>query len=93
MTAGQGPQWLSEREHAAELESGTPFDVADCVREPIHRLGGVQSYGALVAVRDGYIDMAGTNALTATGVVCIPSSDGRSAASSKHGTRARRGTR
>jgi chemotaxis family two-component system sensor kinase Cph1 len=68
MTAGPGSQWLSEREHAAELESGTSFDLAECVREPIHRLGGVQSYGALVAVLDGHIDVASTNTLNVLGV-------------------------
>jgi two-component system, chemotaxis family, sensor kinase Cph1 len=46
-----GSAWLSERAAAAEREAGTTFDLSACVREPIHRLGGVQSYGALVALR------------------------------------------
>lgn len=41
---------LSARELAAEYAAGTPFDVTVCVTEPIHLLGGVQPYGALIAV-------------------------------------------
>ncbi|MFI5931407.1 ATP-binding protein [Actinoplanes sp. NPDC051494] len=54
--------WLSERTSAAERETGTPFDLADCVREPIHRLGGVQSYGALVALDGDEVVVASANA-------------------------------
>lgn len=54
--------WLSERAAAAERESGTPFDLSECVREPIHRLGGVQSYGALVAVSNGVVAAVSRNA-------------------------------
>ena len=54
--------WLSERTVAAEQESGTTFDLSACVREPIHRLGGVQSHGALVALRDGRVVVASDNA-------------------------------
>lgn len=61
MTTGRGPDWLSDRELAAEREAGTPFDLADCVREPIHRLGGVQTYGALVAARAGVVEMVSAN--------------------------------
>ncbi|WP_285472273.1 ATP-binding protein [Actinoplanes sp. NBRC 101535] len=56
------PGWLSEREAAAEREVGAAFDLTACVREPIHRLGGVQSYGALVAARDGVIAVVSENA-------------------------------
>ncbi|WP_410586234.1 ATP-binding protein [Amycolatopsis sp. lyj-23] len=45
-TAGPEP---TERERAAEAA----FDLSVCVNEPIHRLGGIQSYGALLAVDDG----------------------------------------
>ncbi|GAA2880220.1 Bacteriophytochrome (light-regulated signal transduction histidine kinase) [Actinoplanes cyaneus] len=54
--------WLSERAEAAEREVGTPFDLTACVREPIHRLGGVQSHGALVAARAGRIVVTSANA-------------------------------
>ncbi|WP_436519751.1 ATP-binding protein [Actinoplanes sp. HUAS TT8] len=66
MTDSRG--WLSERAEAAEREVGTPFDLAACVREPIHRLGGVQSHGALVAARDGRIEVASANAAGLLGV-------------------------
>ncbi len=56
------PSRLSERAAAAERETGTAFDLTTCVREPIHRLGGVQSYGALVGIRDGRIAVLSTNA-------------------------------
>ncbi|GIF03765.1 ATP-binding protein [Actinoplanes siamensis] len=56
------PGWLSERAAAAERETGTTFDLTACVREPIHRLGGVQSHGALIAVRDGRIAVLSANA-------------------------------
>ncbi len=58
----QAPAWLSERAAAAERETGTPFDLSACVNERIHRLGGIQSYGALVAVGDGRIVVASANA-------------------------------
>lgn len=54
--------WLSDRAVAAEQESGTTFDLSACVREPIHRLGGVQSYGALLALRAGAVVVASDNA-------------------------------
>ncbi|MFD4273232.1 ATP-binding protein [Streptomyces cyaneofuscatus] len=40
------------------------FDLSQCVREPIHLLGGVQSYGALVAARlhDAVVDTVSRNA-------------------------------
>ncbi|WP_130796463.1 ATP-binding protein [Streptomyces otsuchiensis] len=43
-------RWLSERARAAEAVVEGGFDLTECVREPIHLLGGVQSHGALVAV-------------------------------------------
>ncbi|MET0426477.1 MAG: ATP-binding protein [Actinoplanes sp.] len=56
------PSWLSDRAAAAERETGTTFDLSACVKEPIHRLGGVQSYGFLVAVAAGRIEVASDNA-------------------------------
>ncbi|MFJ2738401.1 ATP-binding protein [Streptomyces sp. NPDC087440] len=43
-------EWLSPRDLAAEQAVPGGFDLAACVREPIHRLGGVQSYGVLLGV-------------------------------------------
>ncbi|MEU4653742.1 ATP-binding protein [Streptomyces sp. NPDC023723] len=43
-------RWLSERAWAAEAAVSDGFDLSECVREPIHLLGGVQSYGCLLAV-------------------------------------------
>src|SRR5690349_16455276 len=61
-------EWLPERVAAAEREAGTSFDLAACVREPIHRLGGVQSYGALLAVAGGRVAVASENAGTVLGL-------------------------
>ncbi|MBB2940750.1 light-regulated signal transduction histidine kinase (bacteriophytochrome) [Actinoplanes lutulentus] len=61
-------QWLPDRVVAAEREVDDTFDVSACVREPIHKLGGVQSYGALIGVRDGKIVVASENAGTVLGV-------------------------
>ncbi|MBU2665545.1 GAF domain-containing protein [Actinoplanes bogorensis] len=61
-------EWLPERVAAAEREVGTTFDLTACVREPIHRLGGVQSYGALLAVRDGKVTVASGNAAEVLGI-------------------------
>ncbi|MGW1204504.1 ATP-binding protein [Streptomyces cyaneofuscatus] len=49
---------------AAEAGVSQEFDLSQCVREPIHLLGGVQSYGALVAVRlhDAVVDTVSRNA-------------------------------
>lgn len=52
---------LDERDLAAEEATGTLFDLSQCVNEPIHRLGGIQSYGTLLAV-----DEAGTVVVTAS---------------------------
>jgi chemotaxis family two-component system sensor kinase Cph1 len=56
------------RAAAAERETGTTFDLTECVREPIHRLGGVQSYGALVALDGDRIAVASANAGAMLGV-------------------------
>ncbi|GLY38075.1 histidine kinase [Amycolatopsis sp. NBRC 101858] len=49
----------AERERAAEAAAGPAFDFSVCVTEPIHRLGGIQSYGALLAVADdGRVEVA-----------------------------------
>ncbi|WP_051104608.1 MULTISPECIES: ATP-binding protein [unclassified Streptomyces] len=49
---------------AAEAGVSQEFDLSQCVREPIHLLGGVQSYGALVAARlhDAVVDTVSRNA-------------------------------
>ncbi|MCM4080080.1 ATP-binding protein [Paractinoplanes hotanensis] len=60
--------WLPERVAAAERESGTSFDLTACVREPIHRLGGVQSYGALLAVENDRVTVLSENAAAVLGV-------------------------
>ncbi|GAA4822230.1 ATP-binding protein [Streptomyces ziwulingensis] len=56
-------RWLSERVWAAETEVSDGFDLTACVREPIHLLGGVQSYGTLVAVdpATGLVEVAAAN--------------------------------
>ncbi|MEU8496005.1 ATP-binding protein [Streptomyces lavendulae] len=63
-------EWLSERLVAAESVVGGGFDLSQCVREPIHLLGGIQSYGTLLAVDpvSGSIDTAGSNADELLGV-------------------------
>lgn len=43
--------WLTPKAVAAEAGVSQEFDLSQCVREPIHLLGGVQSYGALIAAR------------------------------------------
>ncbi|MGW7226691.1 ATP-binding protein [Streptomyces cyaneofuscatus] len=56
--------WLSPKAVAAEAGVSQEFDLSQCVREPIHLLGGVQSYGALVAARlhDAVVDTVSRNA-------------------------------
>ncbi|MFF0135574.1 ATP-binding protein [Streptomyces sp. NPDC005227] len=58
-----GDDWLSQRARAAEQAVPGAFDLSECVREPIHLLGGVQSYGTLVAVdtATGVVDTAAAN--------------------------------
>ncbi|CAO0837057.1 hypothetical protein SMICM17S_07997 [Streptomyces microflavus] len=55
--------WLSPKAVAAEAGVSQEFDLSQCVREPIHLLGGVQSYGALVAARphDAVVDTVSRN--------------------------------
>ncbi|MEW2066259.1 ATP-binding protein [Streptomyces sp. NPDC007346] len=55
--------WLSPKAVAAEAGVSEEFDLSQCVREPIHLLGGVQSYGALVAARlhDAVVDTVSRN--------------------------------
>ncbi|MEU4164294.1 ATP-binding protein [Actinoplanes sp. NPDC026670] len=53
---------------AAEREVGGGFDLTACVQEPIHLLGGVQSYGALIAIRAGTITVTSENAERMLGV-------------------------
>ncbi|GIE98448.1 ATP-binding protein [Paractinoplanes rishiriensis] len=62
------PGWLPDRVVAAEREVSATFDLTRCMREPIHRLGGIQSYGALVAVRSGRVVVASANAADVLGV-------------------------
>ncbi|MFE2012602.1 ATP-binding protein [Streptomyces sp. NPDC059491] len=61
--------WLSRR--ARDAESAVPggFDLSECVREPIHLLGGVQSHGTLLAVEaaDGIVDTAAANTFDVLG--------------------------
>ncbi|WP_456302076.1 ATP-binding protein [Streptomyces cyaneofuscatus] len=56
--------WLSPKAVAAEAGVSQEFDLSQCVREPIHLLGGVQSYGTLVAARlhDAVVDTVSRNA-------------------------------
>ncbi|MEV4876003.1 ATP-binding protein [Streptomyces cyaneofuscatus] len=56
--------WLSPKAVAAEAGVSQEFDLSQCVREPIHLLGGIQSYGALIAVRlhDAVVDTVSRNA-------------------------------
>ncbi|MFF5638469.1 ATP-binding protein [Streptomyces sp. NPDC012825] len=61
--------WLSGRTRAAEAAVGG-FDLSECVREPIHLLGGVQSHGTLLAVdaATAIVDTAATNTDALLGV-------------------------
>ncbi len=56
---------LWAREAAAEYASGTVFDVNECAREPIHLLGSVQSYGALLALAEPELTVAVASSNTA----------------------------
>ncbi|MGW2209642.1 ATP-binding protein [Streptomyces sp. NPDC001781] len=55
--------WLSRRVHEAEASVPGGFDLSACVAERIHLLGGVQSYGTLLAVdvATGLVDTAAEN--------------------------------
>ncbi|WP_354597664.1 GAF domain-containing protein [Streptomyces sp. JL1001] len=61
--------WLTPRAVAAEAGVSQEFDLSQCVREPIHLLGGVQSYGALIAARwnDAVVDTVSRNAAEVLG--------------------------
>ncbi|WP_228989555.1 ATP-binding protein [Streptomyces sp. DH8] len=61
--------WLTPRAVAAETGVNQEFDLSQCVREPIHLLGGVQSYGALIAARldDAVVDTVSRNAADVLG--------------------------
>ncbi|GAA3844994.1 ATP-binding protein [Saccharothrix violaceirubra] len=60
---------MDERELAAE----TAFDLSVCLAEPIHRLNGIQSYGALLAVdAAGLVEVASVGCADVLGVVCGP---------------------
>ncbi|PRH78439.1 histidine kinase [Streptomyces solincola] len=63
-------QWLSRRAHEAEGAAAGGFDLTQCVREPIHLLGGVQSCGSLVAVdpATGLVEVAAANTGALLGV-------------------------
>ncbi|MBP2472157.1 light-regulated signal transduction histidine kinase (bacteriophytochrome) [Crossiella equi] len=51
-----------EWQRAIRAEAGTGFDLSVCLTEPIHLLGGIQSYGALLAVDGrGEIEVASAN--------------------------------
>ncbi|GAA3001686.1 ATP-binding protein [Actinokineospora diospyrosa] len=68
-TGDEGGWQPDDRERAAEVESGTPFDLSVCLNEPIHRLGGIQSYGALLAIgADGRVEVASSNCAALLGV-------------------------
>lgn len=62
--------WLSPRARDAESVMPGGFDLSECVREPIHLLGGVQSHGTLLAVAadGGVVDTAAANTLDVLGV-------------------------
>ncbi|MDF3301432.1 ATP-binding protein [Streptomyces tropicalis] len=62
--------WLSERARSAEAAVPGGFDLTQCVREPIHLLGGIQSYGTLLAVdaASGLVETAARNTGAILGV-------------------------
>ncbi|MEU6485421.1 ATP-binding protein [Streptomyces sp. NPDC046887] len=66
-------QWLSRRAREAEGAAEGNFDLTQCVREPIHLLGGVQSHGSLVAVDPdtGTVEVAARNTGTLLGVEAV----------------------
>ncbi|MDQ0986019.1 ATP-binding protein [Streptomyces sp. V2I9] len=61
--------WLTPRAVTAEAGVSQEFDLSQCVREPIHLLGGVQSYGVLIAARldDAVVDTVSRNAADVLG--------------------------
>ncbi|MFJ3667121.1 ATP-binding protein [Streptomyces sp. NPDC090106] len=61
--------WLSQKARSAEAAVDGGFDLTVCVREPIHLLGGIQSYGTLLAVdpATGRVSAAAGNTGTVLG--------------------------
>ncbi|MBW5252145.1 GAF domain-containing protein [Streptomyces sp. P01-B04] len=61
---------LPEPEREAEAAAAIGFDLSVCVREPIHRLGMIQSHGTLLAVEadTGTVDTAALNTLSLLGI-------------------------
>ncbi|MEV0577487.1 ATP-binding protein [Streptomyces sp. NPDC050392] len=61
---------LPEPEREAEAAAAIGFDLSECVREPIHRLGMIQSHGTLLAVEadTGTVDTAALNTLCLLGI-------------------------
>jgi two-component system, chemotaxis family, sensor kinase Cph1 len=61
---------LPEPEREAEAAAAIGFDLSACVREPIHRLGMIQSHGTLLAVEadTGTVDTAALNTACLWGI-------------------------
>ncbi|MER5551993.1 ATP-binding protein [Streptomyces sp. NPDC002793] len=61
---------LPEPEREAEAAAAIGFDLSECVREPIHLLGMIQSHGTLLAVEadTGTVDTASLNARHLLGI-------------------------
>ncbi|WP_203187127.1 ATP-binding protein [Streptomyces pratensis] len=61
---------LPEPEREAEAAAAIGFDLSECVREPIHRLGMIQSHGTLLAAEadTGTVDTAALNTLFLLGI-------------------------
>ncbi|WP_405664269.1 ATP-binding protein [Streptomyces sp. NBC_01166] len=61
---------LPEPEREAEAAAAIGFDLSECVREPIHRLGMIQSHGTLLAVEadTGTVDTAALNTGSLLGI-------------------------
>ncbi|OLR93879.1 histidine kinase [Actinokineospora bangkokensis] len=62
------PWTPDERDRAAEAVAGPAFDLSVCLSEPIHRLGGIQSHGALLAVGGERVAVASENAAAVLGL-------------------------
>ena len=54
-----------DSQSAREYASDTVFDLNECAREPIHLLGSVQSYGALLALAEPELTVAAASSNTA----------------------------
>ncbi|WP_067701315.1 ATP-binding protein [Nocardia jejuensis] len=67
--ATDGGWQLDERARLAEAAAGPSFDLSVCLNEPIHQLGGIQSYGALLALDEaGAVAVASANCQDVLGV-------------------------